>query len=65
MPKRNDESSAEDREYIYTPSSSSDEDWGNGSWEVDGIIGEHIDTRGERRLVAASITFEFILLSNR
>ncbi|KAF8585563.1 SET domain-containing protein [Ramaria rubella] len=34
---------------VHVPSSSSDEDWGDGIWEVDGIIGEHTATRGEHR----------------
>lgn len=49
MPKRGKRSSAGNREYIYAPSSSSGEDWGDESWEVDGIIGEHVNSRGERQ----------------
>ena len=62
MPRRSGGPSADDREYIYAPSSSSEEDWGDGSWEVDGIIGEHIDTRGERRYVVTPL-LRFVLLN--
>ena len=40
-----------DHAFIYAPSSSEEEDWGDGVWEVEGIQDEHINTRGERRSV--------------
>lgn len=55
MPKRSNRHSADASEYIYAPSASSEEDWGDDAWEVDGIIGEHVDTRGERRFVIGLI----------
>jgi hypothetical protein len=56
MPRRKPGSRMEednDTEFIYVPSSSSEEDWGDGVWEVNGIEDEHTNTRGELRCVVS------------
>ena len=40
-----------DQDFIFAPSSSEEEDWGDEAWEVEGIQDEHINTRGKLRYV--------------